>query len=510
MAINFKKITPKFSMVPLILIVFSGINNNIKAMDDNYGQENTININNNVTNRNKLKEYVDFSEFQTFIRSFDDYHYREENYTKCVGFFKLLPQFIKNDTNSISFNDRYRKFANDLKNELIELKNSKSYEKKNYAKIAPQARIIIRKFGRQFGINMQRLIDKTENGGICHLIDGIISYDFGNYNEADCFSYCSNEICLNYLLDYSCFVQFFSNVWKATSAYKNFLKTLRKYYSENCNKNEYTKILRIMLNNCLMYVFRANPNFVEIAERIYCKKFDEHFNYLFYDYKKNPYSIDCDDKPYIYGIVFNDRYNENKDICDEILGNIIPLIIGELARVEYNNYPNISMPVTTISDKIMNESIMPCIKKCILRLCDSLSLRYKDEILKQNQIVLKLGKSENKADQDKVQKAQETIKKLCNVLQNEMPELTKYLDNKLNNERIITHFKQILEVSDIVHIATKYLRKEETINTFKRKFVNNNGDQKIKSKYIIKNINDYANNHIIKLMKYTRPVDGKK
>ena len=107
MIINFKKINLKFLIIPLSLIVLGGINNNIQAMDDNYGKKNPVDINNNnsTVNTNRLKEEIRFSDFKELLGSLAYYNccskdYKRKIYKKFANIINLLPQFIKNDTSS--------------------------------------------------------------------------------------------------------------------------------------------------------------------------------------------------------------------------------------------------------------------------------------------------------------------------------------------------------------------------------------------------------------------------
>lgn len=479
MTINFKRINTKFLIIPLSLIMLSGVNNSIQAMDENYGNENNVstNNNNNIINNNKLKEHIKFSDFKKLVKLLSKYDSVNENdkkeiYRKCTDFIKLLPQFIQNDASNINFEIKFCKFIYYLKNELTKLKESKDYNKDtNRDVIVSRYKNIISNAGEQIGIKMRMYywLDEINKNDVLNTIDRIIniinnindsndSFDSyiensieldDSYFEEEFFSnnikFCSNEFCLNFLLDYSYFMYLFDHYITddvCKRAYKNFLKILNDYYSKNFNKDEYKKILRVMLSNCLICDFPFG-------------RYENEFK----NYTRSTYYV----------------------------RDIIHFLIEELAKIEYT--AGMRMPVKTISDKIINDSMLPCIKKAALQFRDLMILKHNREILKHNKIILELEKSENE-DKYKLQYSQHRIESLYSDIQYNIIEIPDLINNVFNNERGIHIINMLYNINDIVHKATKELRKEEVMDTFSKKA--KVGDKKITSKYIVKIINDYA------------------
>ena len=124
------------------------------------------------------------------------------------------------------------------------------------------------------------------------------------------------------------------------------------------------------------------------------------------------------------------------------------------------------------------------------------------EITKDSRIIiLELEKSENKEDdQYELQASQQTMRDLCSTLQYNILEIPDLINNRLNNEKEIHIINRLYDIDNIVHKATKELRKEEVMDTFSKK-------SKINSKYIVKQINDFTrNSSVVNLTKYTHPV----
>ena len=492
MAINLKRINTKFLIIPLSVIVLGGINNSIQAMDDDYGHENPVNTNNNnIINTNKLKEKIKFSDFKDFVNllyQYNNYYYygREKDKEKitkqCTDIISLLPQFIQNDINIIN-----------------------SYE-----------------------------ICKKQHSEQKYTKDSMISY----------------EMCLHYLLNFRCFCMLEQDFHESSSEYNVFLGELYDYLNKikNFNKDEYERILIIMLNN-FSYCFLRACTYDESGFSDYYKlafqDSDSHNSY--HDFFK--YFV-CNNPFYESDYARYNNGHDNRAIT--MMKTEIMYIVGKLAEIEYNNLPSMSMPINTISDKIMNNLIMPCIKKSVFELLYSYC---KNEISKRTKIIeesieffedkknewgklyniyyinknfcmkkideLEKFIQQEKQELDKLPKDFELKKMIEQVTLNEervqqltkdWPESIKYLvqltsqvNKALDDKVVISKIRKQLEIDNEVYKATKELRKEELMNTFSKKV--KVGNAKIKSKDVVKEINDFTkDNRVVKIMQYTLPV----
>ena len=84
-------------------------------------------------------------------------------------------------------------------------------------------------------------------------------------------------------------------------------------------------------------------------------------------------------------------------------------------------------------------------------------------------------------------------------------QLTSQVNKALDDKVVISKIRKQLEIDNEVYKATKELRKEELMNTFSKKV--KVGNAKIKSKDVVKEINDFTkDNRVVKIMQYTLPV----
>ena len=481
MAIDFNKINPKFLIISLSLIVFGGINNNIQAMDDDYDKKNSMNANNNnnIINTNKLKEEIKFSDFKDFVNllfEYDNYYY--------YGREKDEEKIKKQCTDIISL---LPQFIQNNTNRIT------SYE-----------------------------ICKKQHSEQKDTKDSMISY----------------EMCLHYLLNFRCFCMLDWNFHRSSSEYNAFLRILYSYLNniKDLKKDEYKKILIIMLNNFSYCFLRSCPydesGFLDYYKLAF-QDSDSHNRYHeFFKY------FVCNN-PFYEGDYA--RYNNGDDRAITMMKKEIMYIVGKLAKIEYNNDPSISMPVSTISDRIMNDLIMPYIKKSVFELLysyckDEISekikrikefigdLEYRKDKLVESYIIFyknlymkrikELEESIQQENQElealpKDSELRQMIEKTSLGKEKEVKELTKYwpesvkylvqltskVTKALDDKVVMSRIREQLEIDNAVYKATKELRKEELMNTF------------CKSKYNVAEINSFTgNDRVVESAKYTRPV----